>query len=119
MGVCGSTPNEFFTSLDGDLLPFVILRFPRASDIWNLVTRIIENCLRIRTFNDKVCMEEMHDGYHFLVTIWLLFYEDCLGGKNPRSFIEMLSQGDIYTIFVFGWDTRNIPLFHKVRGFIE
>jgi hypothetical protein len=64
-------------------------------------------------------VKEVHHRDHLLITVWLLFYEDCLGGEDPRPFIEMLSQGDIDTIFVFGWYTGDIPLLHKIGGFIE
>jgi hypothetical protein len=42
-----------------------------------------------------------------------------LGGKDPRSFVEVFSQGDIDTVFVFRGYARYVPFHDEVGCFVE
>jgi hypothetical protein len=64
-------------------------------------------------------VKKVHDGNHLLISIRLFFNEDCLGGKDPRSFVEVFSQGDIDTVFVFRGYARYVPFHDEVGCFVE
>ena len=77
--VRGPGPDEFLAPLDGDFLALIVLRFPWANYVRDLMASVVENRFSSRTLDDEIAMQEMHDRDHLLVPIGLFFDQHGVG----------------------------------------